>query len=78
MILLQHISPRISVMQLKHFMQMLFSGKFQTYDETWGKSSRYNSTGPSEYKLQNVIVPTYLYHAAEDAIISYQVRIAFN
>jgi hypothetical protein len=34
----------------------------------------YNSTTPPEYELQNIKAPIYLYHGAEDLLISRLVR----
>jgi hypothetical protein len=57
-------------MQLEHFLQLLFSGKFRQFDFQWRNLARYNSTSPPDYHLENVVAPVYLYHAAEDMLIS--------
>jgi pimeloyl-ACP methyl ester carboxylesterase len=64
------VSPTASVRQLMHFLQLFRSGKFQSY------ASR--DAPPLEYKLTNVQIPVYIYHAAEDLIVSRVVCDAFN
>jgi lysosomal acid lipase/cholesteryl ester hydrolase len=59
------VSPTASVRQFLHFLQIHRSGKFQSY----GRNGP-----PVEYKLTNVQVPVYLYHGAEDLIVSRVVR----
>jgi pimeloyl-ACP methyl ester carboxylesterase len=60
------ISPTASVRQLLHFLQLYHSGKFQSY-EGRGQTSR-------EYKLANLQVPLYIYHAENDLIVSRLVK----
>lgn len=58
----EFISPTASVRQFTHFLQMFHSGKFQSYN---GRKI------PSrEYKLTNVKIPVYIYHGADDLIVS--------
>lgn len=56
------ISPTASVRLLTHFLQIYHSGKFQSFQSR-------NSLA-REYVLTNVQVPVYIYHAAEDLIVS--------
>lgn len=58
------ISPTASVRQYLHFLQIYGSGKFQSY-----RSHRLQKE-PREYLLRNVNTPLYLYHAAEDMVVS--------
>lgn len=58
------ISPTASVRQYLHFLQIYRSGKFQSY-----QSQRFQKE-PREYSLRNFKTPLYLYHAAEDLIVS--------
>jgi pimeloyl-ACP methyl ester carboxylesterase len=60
----QFISPTASIRQYLHFLQIARSGKFQSF-----QSRRFNLV-PKEYRLINIKVPTYIYHAAEDLVIS--------
>ncbi|KAG5677584.1 hypothetical protein PVAND_007333 [Polypedilum vanderplanki] len=55
------ISPTASVRQFLHFLKIYRTGKFQSYDRD-GKGR--------EYKLTNVQIPVYIYHGAEDMIVS--------
>lgn len=60
------VSPTASVRQFVHFLQLYHSGKFQSFD---------GRLPAREYMLSNVKVPIYLYHAAEDLIVSRLVSI---
>lgn len=64
------ISPTASLMQWNHFLQLGQSGKFQTFDNRGDDAERNTYSSPSEYTLSNVKVPIYLYHAAEDLVVS--------
>jgi lysosomal acid lipase/cholesteryl ester hydrolase len=68
--LTDHVSPRISVKQVEHFAQLIFSGKFRQFDYHWGNQAVYNSTTPPDYDLTKVTAPVYLYQGEEDLIIS--------
>lgn len=58
-----HISPTASMMQWNHYLQLGVRGKFMQYDFD-GK------TLPVEYNLFNVNSALFLYHAAEDLVVS--------
>lgn len=64
-----HISPTASRMQWNHFMQLALNGKFQQYDH---QSDSIFDFLPNvvEYNLLNVKASLYLYHAAEDLVVS--------
>lgn len=63
----KHISPTASTRQWNHYLQIYKRGRFQTYD---GSEDSYYEGYPTEYNLLNVKVPMYLYHAAEDLVVS--------
>jgi lysosomal acid lipase/cholesteryl ester hydrolase len=71
-----YISPSASLNQYHHYLQISQSGKFQSFEArankmSWQRPSynyRYSSTAP--YNLANVRAPLYLYHAAEDLVVS--------
>jgi hypothetical protein len=63
---LKHLSPRIAVKQMSHFMQSYLNGNFETFDQRWKNKS---AKAPIAYNLKNVKVPTYLIFAERDAII---------
>lgn len=72
--LVEYLSPRVSVRQLTHYYQNMVSGKFQEYDYKDKNLLYYNSTTPKEYNLKNVRVPVYLYHAAYDNLVTEEVN----
>jgi pimeloyl-ACP methyl ester carboxylesterase len=65
------VSPTASIRQFRHFLQIYRSGKFESFE-----SKRFNVKA-KEYLLTNVKVPLYLYHGAEDMIVSRLVRKSF-
>jgi lysosomal acid lipase/cholesteryl ester hydrolase len=65
----EFISPTASVRQYLHFLQIHRSGKFQAYRPQRARDS-------SEYVLTNVKVPVYIYHGADDLMVSRLVRIS--
>lgn len=65
----QFMSPTVSMLQLKHFLQLYKSGKFQRFDHKDKNTEYYGSMAPPEYNLSNVIAPAYLYHAEEDTLV---------
>lgn len=67
----KHVSPTASTRQWNHYLQIHKSSMFQTYDG--GQDSYYNG-GPIPYNLDLVKSPIYLYQAAEDLVVSKQVR----
>lgn len=65
-----NFSPAVSFRQLTHYLQLHVSGKFQRYDFGDENQLRYNSPHPPDYDLGNVTVPTYIYNAGEDIMVS--------
>lgn len=68
--LLEHFSPRISSMQMEHYIQLAKSNKFEQFD--YGKADNlrhYNSSTPPGYDIRKVTAPIYLYHAEEDLLV---------
>lgn len=72
------ISPTASLMQWNHFLQLGQSGKFQTFDNRGDDAERNSYSSPSEYTLSNVKVPMFLYHAAEDLVVSRAVSFSIS
>ncbi|CRK93814.1 CLUMA_CG007341, isoform A [Clunio marinus] len=72
--LLQHFSPKISVMQMEHYIQLTKSGKFVQYDYGEDNLLHYNTTSPPGYDLKKVVANIYLYHAAHDLLVPISVR----
>lgn len=72
---LNYISPRVSVMQIKHFNQLITSGEFQLFDYGSDNVKYYNSKTPPDYQLSNIIAPVHLYAGSEDSVVSSSVRI---
>lgn len=68
--LVHHISPRISVMQLVHYIQSYFSGKFQTFDHRWKNFEDKNASLPVDYPVEKVSAPIYIYAGTVDALVS--------
>jgi hypothetical protein len=64
------MSPKVSMMQLTHFLQLHLSGKFQCYDFKDKNLVRYDSPHPPEYDLSNITSRVYLYSASEDSLVS--------
>lgn len=67
---MDHLSTRVSIMQLTHYYQNMKDDKFRMYDHKDMNVLYYNSTSPPEYELENIVVPTHLYHASKDVLIS--------
>lgn len=61
-------------MQLLHFLQSMYSGKFREYDHREQNMEYYNSTSPPDYDVTKIVAPVYLYHAVEDLLVSRTVR----
>ena len=66
----QHVSPFVSLMQIRHFVQIIKSGKFRRYDHKLKNQQFYNSLEPPNYDLRIIHAPIYLYHGAQDILIS--------
>lgn len=63
----EYVSPTASTRQWNHFLQIHKTGQFQSYD---GKEDSFFDGGPIPYNLENVKTPIFLYHAAEDLVVS--------
>ncbi|KAG5667108.1 hypothetical protein PVAND_015107 [Polypedilum vanderplanki] len=63
------MSPTVSANQLRHFLQLYESGKFQKFDYKTRNILKYGSNEPPEFELKNIKVSTYLYHAEMDALV---------
>lgn len=64
------------MMQFTHYFQLLFSGGFRRFDYESRNFEHYNSETPPEYQLEKITAPVYLYHSAEDGIISRAVSVS--
>ena len=67
--LTSHLSPRVSVKQTVHYVQLFYSNKFESFDHQWNNSSQISSSKPRSYELKNISVPVYIYRGSEDALI---------
>ena len=70
-------SPRTSVKQLAHFTQIHLSDKFESFDYGSESNVGNKSTKPTQYPLENVKTPVYIYGAAEDTVIGRSVSVIF-
>lgn len=67
---MQHVSHAVSLKQLNHYYQLNLSGKFRQYDHQERNQKFYNSSTPPDYKLKNIIAPTYVYSGGCDALVA--------
>lgn len=72
--MLKYISPRISVMQFKHFGQLVTTGEFRQFDYGADNVKIYGSKISPKYQLANVVAPVHLYGGLEDSTVSTIVR----
>jgi lysosomal acid lipase/cholesteryl ester hydrolase len=68
--LITHVSQRVSVKQLMHFVQLYRSGSFQMYDYKQRNRARYNQTTAPLYNLKAITAPVSIYAATEDWLIA--------
>lgn len=73
--LMKYLSTRVSIMQLTHYYQNMINDNFRQFDHKKSNLKIYKSTMPPEYALQNIVAPTFLYHAAEDRYASVKVKL---
>lgn len=67
----KYVSPTASTRQWNHYLQIHKSSMFQTYD---GKEDSYYEGGPIPYDLDLIRSPVFLYHGAEDLVVSKLVK----
>lgn len=68
------MSPFVSLMQIRHFAQCIKSGTFRKYDHKLKNQQYYNTLEPPSYVMSNINAPIYLYHGAQDILISQTVN----
>lgn len=66
---IKYMSPRMSVMQVVHYVQIHYSRIFQSFDQSWKNFETKNFTKPFEYNLSKVTPPTFLYAGNSDALV---------
>lgn len=69
---LYSLEPKII---LEQFSQLEASGIFRKYDYMNDNLKIYGSPSPPEYRLRLITAPTFLYHQAEDFIVTLPVSI---
>ncbi|XP_067625899.1 lipase 1-like [Eurosta solidaginis] len=70
---LSHAPSGCNFKQIKHYAQLVESGRFCQYD--YGPTEnqkRYKSTKPPEYPLKNIVAPVALYYAYNDYLTNYK------
>lgn len=67
----KYVSPTASTRQWNHYLQIHKSTMFQTYD---GEEDSYYEGGPIPYNLDLIRSPVFLYHGAEDLVVSKLVK----
>lgn len=74
-VMFKNLSPRVGVLQLLHFAQIIMTGKFQRYDYGIERNlAVYKSSNPPAYNLARVVAPTYFYVGEEDVIFHRKVK----
>lgn len=66
----QHVSSYVSIMQIRHYVQCIKSGKFQRYNYKLKNQQYYNTVDPPSYQMRNIVAPIYLYQGADDILVS--------
>lgn len=64
------MSPKVSMMQLTHFLQLHLSGRFCQFDHGELNQLYYKEALPPDYELHKVSAPIHLYSASEDILTS--------
>ena len=67
---MKHKAHTVSIKQINHFSQLHASGKFRQYDYKYRNKIVYNSSQPTDYKLEDVKAPIYLYSGDCDVLVS--------
>ncbi|KAB0801208.1 hypothetical protein PPYR_05562 [Photinus pyralis] len=70
-VIMAHNPAGASTKQFLHYAQEIKSGKFRQYDYgSVENRQKYNRSVPPDYKLENIVAPTYLYYSRNDWLSS--------
>lgn len=66
---IKYMSPRMSVMQIVHYVQIHYSRVFQSFDYSWKHFEKNNPAKTIEYNLSKVTSKIFLYAGGSDALV---------
>lgn len=71
--LAKYTADNISIKQLWHFIQLMFTDKFQQYDYAPNNQEFYGSDVIPEYNISNLNVPITIFYGTSDTLVNFTV-----